>query len=258
MRLGRRAAGLSVVGIVGLLVWNAWALSRMQEKLDRVCAVLAERPAPGAEPQAVQPPAPGAVPRELSNIRLAPNPYIIEAPDQLLIEAVVKDPRTGATDRLPDQPIAGPFLVRPDGTVGLGLWGSVEVTGMTIDQAAEAVRKKIVKFNDTLSAESLKVVVDVLAYNSKRYYVIVQGQPSGETVQHFPITGSETVIDAVANVQGLPNIAAKGSMHIARRTTSAGEPWQTLPVDWLAITRNNDTRTNYQILAGDRIYVSAR
>jgi polysaccharide export outer membrane protein len=31
---------------------------------------------------------------------------------------------------------------------------------------------------------------------------------------------------------------------------------QILPVDWLAVTQRGDTATNYQILPGDRLYVS--
>src|SRR5947207_2084311 len=98
-------------------------------------------PRDAAAPIAVPPP--GAVPRELEKIVLPP--YVIEAPDQLLIEVVqrstVTDPDTKlpkpVTDRLPVQPISGPFQVRLDGTVGLGFWGSVPVSGLTMDQAAE-------------------------------------------------------------------------------------------------------------------------
>ena len=32
------------------------------------------------------------------------------------------------------QPISGAFQVRPDGTVGLGFWGSVTVSGLTLEQ----------------------------------------------------------------------------------------------------------------------------
>src|SRR5947208_2293479 len=82
-------------------------------------------------------PPPGTVPRELEKIVLPP--YVIEAPDQLLIEVIQRsqvpdlddkgNEKKGpdgkvimkpVTDRLPVQPISGPFHVRLDGTVGLG------------------------------------------------------------------------------------------------------------------------------------------
>ena len=123
------------------------------------------------------PPA-GAVPRELDKITLPP--YVIEAPDQLLIEVVqrstVTDKDTGptrpVTDRLPVQPISGTFMVRLDGTVTLGFWGNVPVAGLTLDQAAEAIRQQVVN-NPVLTdfktkKESIVVILDVTAYNSKR------------------------------------------------------------------------------------------
>jgi polysaccharide export outer membrane protein len=220
-----------------------------------------------------------AVPRELVKITLPP--YVIEAPDQLLIEVVqrsrvpkldadqkqIPDGKGGvimvdATDRLPVQPVSGPFMVRLDGTVGLGFWGSVPVSGLTLEQAAEAIRAQLLK-QETLKqfgtkAESLTVIVDVLAYNSKKYYVIFDGGGYGEQVFPFPITGSETVLDALANINGLPDIASKRNIWVARRTPHPGQPWQILPVDWIGITQHGVTYTNYQVMPGDRIYVKAQ
>lgn len=221
-----------------------------------------------------------AVPRELAKITLPP--YVIEAPDQLLIEVIQKsrvtkiDPDTGkpvkndkgedikvdVADRLPIQPITGSFAVRPDGSVNLGIWGNVPVSGLSLDQAAEAVRQHLVK-NDILAkagtkADSLFVIVDVLAYNSKRYYVITDGGGFGEQVFPFPITGSETVLDALSNINGLPDVASKRNIWIARRTPHPGQPWQILPVDWVGMTQHGHTFTNYQVMPGDRIYVKAQ
>lgn len=213
-------------------------------------------------------PPPGAVPRELEKITLPP--YVIEAPDQLLIEVVqrstVTDKDTGLprqiTDRLPVQPISGPFQVRLDGTVGLGFWGNVPVAGLTMEQAAEAIRRQVVS-NPVLveyktKPESIVVILDVTAYNSKRYYVIFDGAGFGEQVLSFPITGSETVLDAIANVGGLSDVASKRNIWVARRTPHPGQPWQILPVDWVGISQHGITFTNYQVLPGDRIYVKAQ
>jgi len=218
-------------------------------------------------------PPPGAVPRELDLITLPP--YVIGAPDQLLIEVVqrseiedvpAKDgkPATkkAVTDRLPIQPISGPFQVRLDGTVGLGVWGSVPVAGLTMEQAADAIRKHVVD-NPVLrelstKPESIIVILDVLAYNSKRYYVFFDGGGFGEQVISYPITGSETVLDAIANIGGLSDVASKRNIWVARRTPHPGQPWQILPVDWVGISQHGITVTNYQIMPGDRIYVKAQ
>ncbi len=213
-------------------------------------------------------PPPGTVPVELDKIMLPP--YVIEAPDQLLIEVIqrstVPDPvtkiPTPQTQRLPVQPISGSFQVRPDGTVALGFWGGVPVSGLTLDQAAEAIRKHVIT-NPVLrdlgtKPESIVVILDVLAYNSKRYYVIFDGGGFGEQVISFPITGSETVLDAISNVGGISDVGSKRNMWVARRTPHPGQPWQILPIDWIGLTQHGQTCTNYQILPGDRIYVKAQ
>ena len=62
------------------------------------------------------PPYPGCpVPKEFAKRSLSA--YVIEPPDILLVEGT---PAIG----LRTQPLAGPHLVRPDGTVGLGIYGS--------------------------------------------------------------------------------------------------------------------------------------
>jgi polysaccharide export outer membrane protein len=131
-----------------------------------------------------------------------------------------------------------------------------------MDQAAEAIRRQVVD-NPALQEfetkpESVYVIIDVLAYNSKRYYIIFDGGGFGEQVVSFPITGSETVLDAVANVGGLSDVASKRNVWVARRTPHPGQPWQILPVDWVGMTQHGITFTNYQVLPGDRIYVKAQ
>lgn len=229
----------------------------------------------------IQVPPSGAVPRELEKITLPP--YVIEAPDQLLIEVVQRaavpqydDKGTALTNKdgtpvtkpgvipLTVQPVSGPFQVRLDGTVGLGFWGAVPVAGLTLEQAAESIRGHLLQ-QETLAkfgtkAESVIVIVDVIAYNSKRYYIITDGggQGAGEQVVSFPITGSETVMDAIANIGGLSDVSSRRNIWVARRTPHPGQPWQILPVDWVGMSQHGNTFTNYQVMPGDRIYVKAQ
>jgi polysaccharide biosynthesis/export protein len=138
----------------------------------------------------------------------------------------------------------------------------VPVSGLTLEQAAEAIKRHLMN-QETLKQfgtrlESLTVIVDVIAYNSKRYYVITDGAGFGEQVFPFPITGSETVLDALSNINGLPDVASKRNIWVARRTPHPGQPWQILPVDWIGLTQHGITYTNYQIMPGDRIYVKAQ
>jgi polysaccharide export outer membrane protein len=231
--------------------------------------------ASGPPPIAVPPP--GTVPGELVKVTLPP--YVIEAPDNLLIQVFRKarvpvdedgkeakdgkdKPTMEVAKPLPIQDISGSFQVRLDGSVGLGFWGSVPVSGLTLDQAADAIRLHLLNSEslqrEKIVAQNLFVIVDVLAYNSKRYYVILDGGGYGEQVYPFPIYGSETVLDAIANVNGLHTVASKRNIWVARRTPHCGQPWQILPVDWIGITQHGITATNYQIMPGDRIYVKAQ
>ncbi len=148
------------------------------------------------------------------------------------------------------QQITGPHLVRPDGTVGLGSYGSAYVAGLTLQDARKAIEKHLSQY--LLDPE---VSVDVVSYNSKVYYVIMDGAGYGETIVRVPITGNETVLDALAQVGGLTPTSSKKHIWVARPAPAGFSCDQVLPVDYSAIVRKGNTDTNYQILAGDRIYV---
>ncbi len=156
---------------------------------------------------------------------------------------------------LPDmsgkQAISGEHLVRPDGTVSLGIYGEVPVAGHTLLEIKYLVQSHLAQH-----MHAPEVQVDVLAYNSKVYYVIMDGGGYGETVIRLPCTGNETVLDAIAQVQGLSQVSSK-KIWIARPAPSAYGHAQILDVHWEAIAAEGITTTNYQIFPGDRIYVKA-
>jgi protein involved in polysaccharide export with SLBB domain len=115
------------------------------------------------------------------------------------------------------QPLAGSFLVRPDGTVNLGVYGAVRVAGLTLEQAKDLIvaklklRLKERKELDEQGKETGKtipledeVVVDIEEYASKYCYLIADGGGFGASVVRIPINGSDTVLDAISKVGGLP------------------------------------------------------
>ena len=147
-------------------------------------------------------------------------------------------------------PVTGTYLVGPDGTVNLRQYGAVRVAGMTVTEAKLVVERHLQEFFD-----SPEVSVDVAAYNSKVYYVITQGANMGDNVVRVPVTGNETLLDAVSQVQGLSQVSSK-KIWIARPAPGGFGCEQILPVDWKAITRGGVTETNYQLLPGDRIFIA--
>src|SRR5262249_33877343 len=104
-----------------------------------------------------------------------------------------------------------------------------------------------------------EVSLDVLAYNSKVFYIVFQAAASGDQVYRLPITGNETVLDALSNVGGLAVQASNRRILVSRPApANPGGNDQILPVDWNAIVQCGKTATNYQVLPGDRIYVKAQ
>ena len=242
-------------------------------------------------------PAPGSVPTELNPVTLPE--YVIEPPDVITIEARIKEVRpnprleevvkelrkadltaerrgeleaerqqllarpeyTGETLPLQYNPIQNQFQVKPDGTVYLGAYGTVQVAGLTQNQARLAIRSVLARQINAAEGGTIEdrilVLVDVVAYNSKKYYVITDGGGAGERMFQFPSTGKEFVTDAIAQINGLPEEASKRNIWVARRTPHLNEE-QILPVDWVGITQWGVTSTNYQLFPGDRVYVKAQ
>jgi polysaccharide export outer membrane protein len=153
------------------------------------------------------------------------------------------------------QQVQGEHLVSPDGKVTLGAYGSVRVVGKTRDEAKAAIEAHLGKY-----LFRPEVALDVAGYNSKVYYLVTDGGGAGEQVVRVPFTGNETVLDAVSQINGLPNGASRKHVWVARPAVPAqgGCPCQVLPVDWPGIVECGDAATNYQVLPGDRVYVKAQ
>ncbi len=179
-----------------------------------------------------------AQPRELQKITLPT--YTIEPPDELQISA---------------QPAALDFpltnlTVRPDGVVDLGFYGEVTVAGLTIPQAelkmAAQMTALAAQKNITDPVQVSVRLVD--GGRSKVYYVIGTVTTQGS----YPITGSETVLDAILKA-GLKSNSLPDKAYLSR-PQPGGAPDQLLRIDWERI-KMGDTLTNYQLLPGDRVVV---
>jgi len=168
------------------------------------------------------------------------------------LKRVLREPQVSLTlaQAAGQQQIAGEHLVGPDGTINLGTYGSVYVTGLTLEQAKEAIEKHLARHLD-----APLVSVDVFSYNSKVYYVITEGAGYGDNVVRFPVTGNETVLDAVSQINGLSRLSSK-DIWIARPAPSGVGCDQVLPVDIESIMKGGATATNYQLLPGDRVFIA--
>ena len=163
-------------------------------------------------------------------------------------------------------------LVRPDGKISLGFYGDVYVAGLTVPEVKEKIIRRLQKFliDEVLGIveideatgepavdsatnkpimidpkESATVFVDVTAYNSKNYYV----QGAVLITGKLPVTGMDTVLDAIHYSGGLASSADHQGV-VVYRQTKKGEPPQAMHVDIDQITMGDDLSTNYQLLPG--------
>ncbi len=148
------------------------------------------------------------------------------------------------------QQIRGPHLVRPDGTISLGTYGSVNVAGHTLDEVRKLVEEQLSNYMQVPEVE-----VDVAGYNSKVYYVILDQGDVALQMWRLPVTGNETVLDALAQLNGLPPLTTRHHVWLARPSPAENGCSQVMPVNLVGITECAETGTNYQVLPGDRIFV---
>jgi polysaccharide biosynthesis/export protein len=209
----------------------------------------------------------GNIPREFQKVNMPD--YVLEPPDLVLVEVL---------EALPGRPISGERLVRPDGKISLGFYGDVYVAGLTMAEVKEKIILHLRKFltdealglietDDTTGEpkidektnkpkliepkDSATVFCDVTAYNSKNYYVLGDVLITGK----LPITGNETVLDAINFAGGLMPTAAPANIRLVRPAPPGACCEQVLPVNISAITSGGDPTTNYQIMPNDRLIV---
>jgi polysaccharide export outer membrane protein len=197
------------------------------------------------------------LPREFSKVTMPD--YVVEPPDLITVEVL---------EALPGRPISGERLVRPDGKVSLSFYGEIYVAGLTTSEIKEKVVLHLRKFinDETLGLweadekgefhevapkDSDRVFVDVTAYNSKNYYIQGDVAAPGK----LPITGNETVLDAINYAGGLIPTASPQNIRLVRPAPPGSSGEQVLPVNLAAIISGGDPTTNYQLMPGDRIVV---
>jgi polysaccharide biosynthesis/export protein len=153
--------------------------------------------------------------------------------------------RSGGT-----QQVTGTYLVQQDGIINLRQYGVLNVSGKTLVEIKEAIEKQLWQYFD-----SPQVAVDVVGYNSKKYFVIRENSIDGEDVVDVPITGKETVLDAIGAIGGLARVSSQ-RIWIARPVSGQAGCEQILPIDYYAITRDGSSATNYQLMPGDRLFIA--
>lgn len=175
------------------------------------------------------------IPRELQK---QPMPvYLVEPGDSLLIETVDLDSQL----RLPtDQ------SVQPDGSINLGKYGIIRVSGLSIEQIQSQVQALI----QSQEKDTPVISVQLVDSNSKVFYVMGEVTSPGS----FPYTGNETVLDALIAAGDISQKSDRHRIILSRPTSPCGERI-VLPICYDQIVQLGDSSTNYQLLPGDRVFV---
>jgi RNA polymerase sigma factor (sigma-70 family) len=192
------------------------------------------------------------------DVKKSDAPYVIEAPDIIRIEAVVRGSDKQPGKALP-QPVAGSHLVRPDGTASLGVYGTVSVAGLTVEKATSAIRDHVVK---AAERNDIDVRVEVETTNSKSYYIFIEGRDA-DRVTRMPFTGNETAHKVVETLKGeLEKFAGPHAsvsdfrVFIIRPATSSEKAAdRVLQLDWPGGALDNRVG-NYRLQPGDRVFAT--
>jgi polysaccharide export outer membrane protein len=184
-------------------------------------------------------------PHQAAELRKVTLPsYVIEAPDELEIAtrpAISTWPSTT-------------YVVQSDGTVDLGFWGDVFVSGLTLAEAEGKIAQHVNSRRRMLepgvdAGTPYQVSVRLSNGQSKYYYVIGTVTTPGR----FKVLGSETVLDAIVQAGLRTNSLPEKSYLV--RPHPLGGPDQVFKIDWFGIKDRGDTLTNYQLMPGDRVVV---
>lgn len=207
---------------------------------------------------------PGGIARE--NAKQVLPPRALQPGDALLVEPLnlERDLRLPA-----DQ------VVLADGTLDLGPYGRVIVAGRDLEQTESLIEQQIAyqmrqqeadckqfisdQDSDSVQQEPLPDDCDAIAVNVRlldpvdRFYVLGEVNAPGA----YPLSGSETVLDAIVSAGGLTSSANPCQILLARPTDPC-ECRVTLPVCYREIVQMGNTATNYQMQPGDRVFVASR
>lgn len=206
---------------------------------------------------------PSAIPRE--NAKSVLPPHKLQPGDALLIEP---------TNLERDLRLPADQIVLADGTVDLGPYGRIVIAGRSLEEAELLIEEQIVFQLKKQAADCQEVAGEEVptgeqsmvptqcngvAINVRllepvhEFYVLGEVNAPGS----YPLTGSETVLDAIVSAGGLTSSANPCKILLARPTDPC-ECRVTLPVCYREIVQMGNTATNYQLQPGDRVFVSTR
>lgn len=142
-----------------------------------------------------------------------------------------------------DETLSRELFVPPDGVFSFPLIGDVNVTGMSVPEIREVIRKKL---TDYIPDASVSVMLKKIA--SLNAYVIGQVKNPGV----FQITMETRVMHLLSMAQGLTPFASERDIHILRQKNGKIEK---IPFDYKEVLKGNNLEQDVVLQSGDILVV---
>ncbi len=154
-------------------------------------------------------------------------------PDDVLAINVWKEPEISRT-----------VTVRSDGKISLALVGELQASGKTPEQLQTEITQKL---NPFINNPTVTVITQEI--KSRRISVLGKVANPGA----YPLTGSVTVLEAIALAGGLRDFAKQESIHVLRYRADGSQ--QRLPFNYKEVLKGNNQSQNVLLEPHDTVVV---
>jgi polysaccharide export outer membrane protein len=158
--------------------------------------------------------------------------YVIGDEDLLVIN-VWKEPEVSRT-----------VPVRSDGRISLPLMGEIQAAGRTPLQLEKDIAAKLQTY---ITNPDVTVIVQQI--NSQKFNILGRVLKPGS----YPLTGSTTVLDAIAAAGGFQDFAKQKDIYILRAKAAGGET--RLPFNYKDVIRGKHSEENIRLESHDTVVV---
>jgi polysaccharide biosynthesis/export protein len=158
--------------------------------------------------------------------------YVIGADDVLAIN-VWKEPEVSRS-----------VPVRPDGKISLPLVGELTASGQTPLQLEQEIAKRLANY---ISEPEVTVIVQ----DSKSQKINIMGMVARPGA--YFLTGSTTVLDAIAMAGGFKDFAKQKSIYVLRQNADGTQ--QRIPFNYKEVIKGKNSEQNVRLVPRDTVVV---
>lgn len=142
-----------------------------------------------------------------------------------------------------DERITGGYVVGPDGRIGIPLIGDMRVAGLTRNEAASRIKKKLEPYYPEAN-----VTVDVRVYRNNIVYVLGRVEKPG----YVEFNGRGNILQALALAGGIP--VHEASAFLTRCSIIRGRN-EIVWIDLLKLLQGGDLSLNVPLQNGDIVFI---